>query len=147
MKVIFLQTIKGKAKKDEIKEVNDGYANNLLFPKKLAIPATPKALGDLQKRLDTIRVEREVQDDLLTKNLAQIKDVEVTISAKANEKGSLFSSIGPKDIVEALFKQKKVSITEEFIILPKHIKEVGEYQIPVSIKGKKAEFKLIVVKV
>lgn len=146
MKVIFLQTIKGKAKKDEIKEVNEGYANNFLFPKKLATPATPNALGELQKRLDTIRVEREVQDDLLLKNLAQIKDIEVTISVKANEKGSLFSSIGPKEIIEALFKQKKVSISEEFIVLPKHIKEVGESMISVSIKGKKAEFKLIVIK-
>lgn len=146
MKIIFLQTIKGKAKKDEIKEVNEGYANNFLFPKKLATPATSKALADLQKRLDTIRVEMEVQDDLLLKNLAQIKDIEVTISAKANEKGSLFSSIGPKEIIEALFKQKKVSISEEFIVLPKHIKEVGESMIQVSIKNKKAEFKLIVTK-
>lgn len=146
MRVIFLQTIKGKAKKDEVKEVNEGYANNFLFPKKLATPATPKALGELQKRLDTVRVEREVQDDLLMKNLAQIKDIEVTIPAKANEKGHLFSSIGPKEIIEALLKQKKVSISEEFISLPKHIKEVGESMIQVSIKGKKAEFKLIVTK-
>ena len=146
MKVIYLETIKGKAKKDEVKEVNEGYANNFLFPKKLATLATPKALLEIQKRMDTIRVEREVQGDLLLKNLSQIKDIEVTISANANEKGHLFSSIGTKEIVEALLKQK-VSISEEFIILPKHIKEVGDSMIQVSIKGKKAEFKLVVVKI
>ena len=146
MKVILLENVKGKGKKDEIKEVNDGYASNFLFPKNLAIPATPKALSELKKKLDTVRVEREVQDDLLMKNLAQIKGLEISVSAKANDKGNLFSSIGPKEIVEALLKQKKVSISEEFILLPKHIKEVGESMIQVSIKGKKAEFKLIVVK-
>ena len=36
MKVIFLEDVKGKGKKGELKEVSDGYARNFLLPKKLA---------------------------------------------------------------------------------------------------------------
>jgi len=45
MKVIFLQDVKGVAKKDEIKEAKDGYAQNFLFKKKIAIEATPANLA------------------------------------------------------------------------------------------------------
>lgn len=37
MKVIFLQDVKGTAKKGEVKEVSDGYARNFLLGKGLAV--------------------------------------------------------------------------------------------------------------
>ena len=44
MRVIFLQDVPRVGKRHEIKEVNDGYAMNFLFPRKLAESATPKAV-------------------------------------------------------------------------------------------------------
>ena len=40
MKVILLRDIKGVGKRYEEKNVSDGYAINMLIPKKLAVPAT-----------------------------------------------------------------------------------------------------------
>ena len=45
MKVVFLEDVKGRGKKGEIKEVPDGYANNFLIKNKKAEPATGKNLG------------------------------------------------------------------------------------------------------
>ena len=44
MKVILLEDVKGVGKKDQIVNAADGYARNFLFPKKLAVEATPGAM-------------------------------------------------------------------------------------------------------
>ncbi len=147
MKVIFLQDVPRVGKRHDIKEVNDGYAMNFLLPRKLAEPATPKAVAELEKRKKNIEIERKVQEDILMKNLEEIKGKAVTIKGKANEKGHLFSAIHKKEIVEAMKAQNHANIDEEFISLEKPIKEIGEHEIPISIKGKKSSFKLIVEKI
>ena len=146
MKVIFLQDVPRVGKKYDIKELNDGYALNFLFPKKWATLATPKAIAEIEKRKKEIIIEREVQEDLLLKNLEEIKGKTITIKAKADEKGHLFSAIHNKTLVETLEKECHVQIDEKFIDLEKPVKEVGEFEIPILIKNKKSSFKLIVEK-
>lgn len=147
MKVIFLQDVPRVGKRHDIKEVNDGYAINFLFPKNLAESATPKAIANLEKRKKEISIEKEIQEELLEKNLGEIKGKTVTIKAKADEKGHLFSGIHKKEIKEALVKEHRAEVGEEYIALEKPIKEVGEFEIPVSIKNKKSSFKLVVEKI
>lgn len=144
MQVIFLQDVARVGKKYDVKEVNSGYAMNFLIPRKLAEAATPKAIAELEKRKKNIEIEREVQEDLLMRNLEAIKDKVITIKAKADEKGHLFSKIHTKEIVTEMKKQNHADISEEFIVLEKPIKEVGEFEIPISIKGKKSSFKLVI---
>ncbi|MFZ3011781.1 MAG: 50S ribosomal protein L9 [Minisyncoccia bacterium] len=144
MKVIFLQDVARVGKKYDIKEINDGYAVNFLFPRKLAELATPKAISELDKRKKNIEIEREVQEELLSKNLEEIKGKIVHLAAKADEKGHLFSKIHNKEIVEAMKREHHADINEEFIVLDKPIKETGEHEIPILIKGKKSSFKLII---
>ncbi|MFA5791602.1 MAG: 50S ribosomal protein L9 [Candidatus Paceibacterota bacterium] len=151
MKVIFLQDVARVAKRYDIKEVNDGYAMNFLFPRKLAELATLKAITELEKHKKEIVVEREVQENLLIKNLEEIKEKIIIIKSKANEKGHLFSAIHKKEIVLEMKKQQHADIGEEFIILEKPIKEIGEFEIPIEIKtatgggaSKKSSFKLVV---
>lgn len=159
MKVIFLQDVPRVGKKNDVKDVNDGYAMNFLIPRKLAEAATPKALSVLEMRKKEITIEREVQEDLLMKNLEEIKGKVVTIKAKADDKGHLFMAIHPKTISEAMKEQHRADIDEEFIVLEKPIKQIGEFEIPISIKparpregsgaggNKKSFFKLIVEKI
>ena len=144
MKVIFLQDVSRIGKKYDIKEVNDGYAMNFLLPRKLVVTATPRAVAELEMRKKEIVLKREVQENLLLKNLEAIKGKVVTIKGKANDKGHLFSAIHKKEIIEEMKKQLNAEISEEFIILEKPIKEIGECEIPISIKDKNSSFKLIV---
>lgn len=147
MKVIFLKDVPRVGKRHDIKDINDGYARNFLFPRKLAEMATPPSIAELEKRMKNIEIEKEIQEELLLKNLEEIKGKTVVLKAKADEKGHLFSGIHNKTIVEEMKKQNHADISEEFIVLEKPIKEIGEHEIPISIKGKKAFFKLVIEKV
>ncbi len=147
MRVIFLHDVPRVGRKYDIKEVNDGYAMNFLLPRRLVETATPKAVAELERRKKEIVVEREVQEDLLMKNLEEIKGKTITIKAKADEKGHLFSAIHEKTIVEVMSKEHHAQISEEFIVLEKPIKTIGEFEIPIEVKDKKSSFKLIVERI
>ncbi|KKS11615.1 MAG: 50S ribosomal protein L9 [Parcubacteria group bacterium GW2011_GWB1_41_5] len=147
MKVIFLRDVPRVGRKNDTKEVNDGYAVNFLLPRKLAVVATPKAITELELRQKEIAIEREVQESLLLKNLEAIKGKVITIKEKADEKGHLFAQVHKKEIIEAMKAQNHADIGEKFIILEKPIKQVGGFEIPISIKGKKSSFKLIIEKI
>ncbi len=144
MRVIFLKDVPRVGKRHDVKEVNDGYAMNFLLPRKLAKTATPKALQNLELQKKEIIIEREVQESLLLKNLEEIKGKVLHLQAKADEKGHLFSGIHTKEIVKAMKNEHHADIAEEFILLEKPIKEVGEFEIPIEVKGKKSSFKLLV---
>lgn len=147
MKVIFLQDVPRVGKRYDVKDVNDGYALNFLIPRKLAEMATPNAITQLEKRMKDIKIEREMQEDLLLKNLEEIKGKIIIIKVKADEKGHLFSGIKNKEIIKEMKAQHNALISEESIVLEKPIKEIGEFEIPISIKGKKSSFKLKIEKV
>lgn len=144
MRVIFLQDVPRVAKRHDLKEVNDGYAVNFLLPRKLAETVTPKAIVNLELRKKEIMIEREVQEDLLMKNLEEIKGKVLHMKKKADEKGHLFSGIHAKEIVEAMKTEHHADISEEFIVLEKPIKEIGEFEIPIFVRNKKSSFKLVV---
>ncbi|MEK7539544.1 MAG: 50S ribosomal protein L9 [Patescibacteria group bacterium] len=147
MKVIFLQDVPRVGKKYDLKEVPDGYAMNFLLPRRLAVIATPKAIIELEVNKKKIAIEKEVQENLLLRNLEEIKGKIIIIKSKTNEKGHLFSAVHKKEIIQAMKKQNQADIGEEFIILEKQIKEIGEFEIQIAIKDKKSSFKLIVEKI
>jgi large subunit ribosomal protein L9 len=146
MKIIFLKDVQRVGKKNDIKEVPDGYAMNFLLPRKLAQTATIKAVAELELRKKEIIIEREVQESLLLKNLEEIKGKVLNMKAKADEKGHLFSGIHKKEIVDAMHREHHADIVPEFIILEKPIKEVGEFEIRIKIQEKRSSFKLIIEK-
>ncbi len=147
MKVIFLKDVPRVGKRNDVKEVNDGYAMNFLIPKKLAELATVKAINALEQQKKEMILERTMAEQALIKIMNEIKDKEVTIKGKANEIGHLFSAIHKKEIVEALKREHKIEINEDFLDLEKPLKETGEFEITVKVKDKKTTFKVIVSKI
>ena len=105
MKVILLQDVKSLGKKDQIVEVSDGYARNMLLPKKLGMEATSKNLNDLKlKKAHEDKVAAEVLADAQAL-AAQIEKESITLSIKMGENGRTFGSISSKEIAEAIKSQ------------------------------------------
>ena len=141
MKIILLQDISGVGRKGEVKNVSDGYGRNFLLPNKLGQIATPSAIASAEKIRKQTEQDKEVQKDILEKNIKGLKDLKVQIKAKANEKGHLFSIIHPDEISKILKEQHHLDIPSKFIEIEKPIKELGEH----TVKTKHQEFILDVL--
>ena len=102
MKIILLEDVKSLGKKGEIVTVSDGYARNMILPKKLGLEATSKNLNDL--KLQNQHAEKVAQENLeAAKNFAEeLKDKKVEVKMKAGEGGRTFGSISTKEIAEAV---------------------------------------------
>lgn len=145
MKILLLKNIPKVGKKDEVVEVADGYATNVLFVQKSAIPATKKTIEDMEKRIANKSTHNQILSELFEKEMQRIGGT-VTITAKANEKGSLFSRVDEKAIAKAL-KDTRISLDEKNIFIKNEIKEVGTHIVDVSDGvGKKYSLTIIVQK-
>lgn len=144
MKVILIQDVNKVGKAGEMKEVADGFARNMLFPKKLAVAATPEAVRALefQKALKLKRSEKELVD---AEEMAEKLDGrEFVINAKVQEEGRLFGSINENGIIKKL-KEEGFILNKKQIKLKKHIKEAGEHDLAINFDhGLEAQIKIIV---
>ena len=144
MKVILLKDVPKVGQKYDIKNVADGYAMNMLLPRGLAKTATPQALEQIETMKKADLAERQIQGELLAKNLETIKDLTLRLKEKANDKGHLFAGVTKEMLAEEILKVARLNIPPESIQLPKPLKEIGEYKIAVEALGKKAEFNVVV---
>ncbi|NSL52378.1 50S ribosomal protein L9 [Calidifontibacillus erzurumensis] len=133
MKVIFLQDVKGKGKKGEVKNVADGYARNYLLKNNLALEATPANMKSLEQQKK--KQEREAQEELqAAKQLKeQLEKLTVELSAKSGEGGRLFGSITSKQIAEELNKVYQIKIDKRKIDLEEPIRSLGVTNVPVKL--------------
>ena len=141
MKIILSQDITGVGRKGEVKNVSDGYARNFLLPNKLGQIATPSAIASAEKLRKQTEQDRDVQKDILEKNIQGLNGLKVQLKAKANEKGHLFSIIHPDEISKVLKEEYHLDIPSKFIEIEKPIKELGEH----TLKAKRQEFILDVL--
>lgn len=144
MKVVLLKDVPGVGRKYDVKNVSDGYALNLLIPKRLAEIGTASSIGRAERMKSQNLTSQKIQEDLLLKNLASLNGVVVEISGKANDKGHLFASIHAETIVKELKAQKGIVVLPEFLVLEKPVKEIGEHEIPVKVQDKTGKFTLVV---
>ena len=144
MEVILLHDVPKVGKKYDVAKVASGFAQNFLIPKKLAEYATKNKIARIEEIKKQIVEEQKIQDDLLVKNIDELKNITVTLSEKANDQGHLFKGIHTKEIERALKEQSHISLPENAIVLEEPIKTVGEHTIPVKIDGSKTAFTLTI---
>ncbi|CAI2602564.1 50S ribosomal protein L9 [Lactobacillus kunkeei] len=135
MKVIFLEDVRGKGKRGEIKNVSDGYAQNFLIKQGKAKEATNSALSQLQgeKHAEAKEAAAELQEAKdLKKKLEDDKTV-VELSAKVGADGRLFGSVSSKQIVSEMQKQHGLKIDKRKIELGEPIRTLGYTNVPVKL--------------
>ncbi|MGN1092488.1 MAG: 50S ribosomal protein L9 [Monoglobaceae bacterium] len=136
MKVILTKDVKAQGKKGDLIDVSDGYANNFLLKKGLAILATKQAINELEGKKGAEEYKRN-QEELKASNIAErLKEVKVSLKAKAGKEGKLFGSITSKDVADALKAQFNITVDKRKIDLPDGIKTCGIREVNVTLYPK-----------
>ncbi len=133
MKVILLQDVKSQGKKDDVIEVNDGYARNFLFPRKLAIEANKTNVNELQNRksAENFKLAEELRK---AKEQGEVLNGKTfTIYQKTGNGDRLFGSVTSKEIAEAIKKDTGIDVDKKKISLDESIKTLGEYKAQIKL--------------
>lgn len=145
MKVILLADVKGKGKKGEIVNVNDGYARNFLFPKKLAQEANAANLNVANQAIGAKQHKVMVEKQQANELAKELKGKTVTVKAKTGENGKLFGAITSKEVSAALKEEYGKEIDKKKIVMD-NIKEMGEYEITVKLYAEISTTMKVIVK-
>ncbi len=133
MKVIYLQDVKGSGKKGEVKNVADGYARNLLFPKGLAIEANAKNLSELAGKNSSAAHKIDVEKQKANEIAELIGGKTVKAIAKAGSGGRLFGAVTAQNVADCIEKQYGCKIDKKKISLKTEIKNFGTYEADIKL--------------
>lgn len=132
MKVIFLKDVKGQGKKDEIKEVKDGYAMNYLIKNKYAVRYSETGNKILREQISD-RLKKEEIDVKNAKDVAlRLKKVVITFKVKTGKNDMVFGSISSKQIKEGLDKLG-FNIDKKKIILDNPVSSLGHHIVKIEL--------------
>jgi len=146
MKVVFLEDVPNLGSAGQIKEVSDGYGRNFLIPKKLAVPARPQDIQNVEAQIKA-RSKLAAKTEAEMKALAgQLEGKEVSIKARAGQQERLYGSVTGADISAALEKTYGAVVDKRKIELDEPIHHLGNYDIPIHFgKDIVAKIKVTVI--
>lgn len=132
MKVIFIKDVKGQGKKDEIKEVKDGYAMNFLIKNKYAVAYTDGS----NKRLNNEIHDRKVQNENDIKEANNLKEKlkkeKIIFKVKTGKEDRVFGSISSKQIKDELDKLG-YKIDKKKIMIDTPVASIGHHYVNVEL--------------
>ena len=133
MKVILLKDVKKLGKKDQTVEVSDGYANNYLFPNRLAVQVSKTSTQILAN-------QKENERQLFEKNQAEarqiaekLKGITLEFTLKSASSGKCFGNISPKQIEEKLLNEYNIQIDKRKFIDKGPLDAFGIYKLKIEL--------------
>lgn len=145
VKVILLEDVKGKGKKDDVIEVASGFGQFLVTQKK-ALIANDENIAALNKAKEEAFQAQQRHIDLMKKLKSEIDGKKVTLGIQIGQDGKLFGAVTTKQIVEAFEEAHHITIDKKKVELSSDINSVGIYTATVQLhKDIKAIFEVHIV--
>ena len=130
---ILLQDVEDLGSRGDAVDVSPGYLRNYLVPRKLAMPATPGALEEAQRRRDAAEKAERERSAREAEAASLLSKTVLTIYQRAGEDGKLFGSVGPKEIVDAIDDARGVRIDKRKVRLEQPLREVGTHMVEIEL--------------
>jgi len=145
MDVILLQDVEKLGLRGEVVSVARGYARNFLLPRRLADPATPARVRELEK-IEAERAKHEARSAEQANDIAEVLSKTVLrFEVKAGPTGALFGSVTPSDVADEIWRTRKVRVDRRKVGIDP-IKRIGRFTIPIELfQDVQVELKTLVV--
>jgi len=146
MQIILIQDVNNLGGVNEVVNVKNGYARNYLFPRQMAVEASPSNIKQLDERLKQQKKKEEKMLAEVNKVVEVLKQSPVKIGAKTGTSGKIFGSVTSVQIAKAIRDQKGYEIDRRRIHLVDDVKELGIYKAKIDFgNGQDTEIEVEVV--
>jgi large subunit ribosomal protein L9 len=133
VRVILKLEVAGLGRPGDVKDVADGYAQNFLLPRGLAIEATAGEMKVLARARDAKRVKQDRAHADAEELAKRLSETTLVFRLKAGEQGKTFGSVTSKDIAEALHREHKVDVEKTNVHLPEPLKSLGVHKVEIRL--------------
>ena len=136
MKVILLQDLRGLGKKNDIKDVSEGYARNFLMPRGMVKIADQAALAELKARTEEEKKHVEANQAKLRDLIQFTEKTPLIFKLRVGERNEVFGSVTAKDIKEEIKSvYPKLDQSEFDIKNERPIKALGYHDVVITLSG------------
>jgi large subunit ribosomal protein L9 len=147
MDVILLEDVDKVGLRGEVVSVSRGYMRNYLQPRRLAEEATDARVAELERR-EAQRARHEARSADEAEAIAEtLRKTVLSFEVNAGPQGTLFGSVTPTDIVDEIWRTRKIRVDRRKVELDP-IKRIGRYAVPIAVfEDVRVDVKTLVVPV
>lgn len=146
-KVLLTEDVLDLGEAGDVRVVAGGYARNFLFPRNLAVLATPGALKQAEEIRRAGMIRRAQQREHAESQAEVITGKQLLFHARAGETGRLYGSVTSSDIADRLQEEVGFEINRRGIQLDHPIRDLGIYDITIRLMADvSAEFQVAAVR-
>lgn len=144
MKVILLQDVRGKGKKDEIIEVAGGYGMHLIREKK-AIEASKGGVKVLDQQAAKKDEEQRQIIEQAKKDKEILEKAKIVFQLKIGKDDKAFNSISHKQIMSKVLEDYNIKLDKRKFKSSETINRIGTFNVDVELaKGVIARMNIII---
>lgn len=110
MRVVLKQEVRGLGRPGDVREVADGYAQNFLLPKGLAIEASAGELKRVAQQRASVQAKQDRSHADAEALAKKLEAVTLLFTLKAGDQGKTFGSVTTKEIADALKRDHKLTV-------------------------------------